>query len=55
MMQDLGYVNGWEKTPDIVHECREKGHLGYAKTVGNCLREFGCEICAYKYLIDSSD
>jgi len=55
MMQDLGYVNGWEKTPDIVHECREKGHLGYRKTVGNCLREIGCEICAYKYLIDSSD
>jgi len=55
IMKDLGYSNGWDKTPEIVHECREKGHLGYAGNVGKCKTEYGCEVCGYKYLVDSSD
>jgi len=54
-LEHLGYANGWDKTPEIVHECREKGHLGYAGNVGRCLTEYGCEVCGYKYLVDSSD
>lgn len=52
---DLGCANGWAKTPEIIHECREKGHLGYSKNAGNCLNEYGCKECGYFYLIDSSD
>ena len=54
-LQDLGYCNGWKKTPEIINKCREKGHIGYAKNVGRCLNEYGCKVCGYFYKIDSSD
>lgn len=25
-VQDLGWANGWQETPDIVKKCRELGH-----------------------------
>jgi hypothetical protein len=54
---DLGYANGWEtgKSPDIVKDCMEADHRRYSKSVGRCLTEYGCEICNYHYLVDSSD
>ncbi len=55
-VKDLGFANGWGKnTPEIVKECDKQGHRGWSRKVGNCLTEFGCGICAYKYLVDSSD
>lgn len=54
---DLGYANGWGRgnTPEIVKICEDMKHLGYSKNVGKCLTEYGCEICNYHYLVDSSD
>jgi hypothetical protein len=52
----LGYANGWgSKTPEIVLECEKLGHRQYSKNEGRCLNRYGCEICGYYYLIDSSD
>jgi hypothetical protein len=52
-LKSLGYANGWgDSTPELVAKCE---HVGYTKNIGNCLNEFGCEICGYKYLVDSSD
>ena len=56
-MTDLGYANGWKETPEIVKNCRPHPtqHPGYyVKLVGNCLTEYGCTECGYKYLVDSS-
>jgi hypothetical protein len=54
-MNDLGYANGWRDTPEEVQKCNDLGHRGYSINRGNCLNEYGCEICGYKYLVDSSD
>lgn len=51
---DLGFANGWKKTPEIVIRCEEMGHNKSGKTIGNCLHETGCEICGYYYRVDSS-
>lgn len=55
-MTDLGYANGWEETPEIVKNCPHpiESPYYYVKTVGNCLTEYGCTECGYKYLVDSS-
>ena len=56
MTKDLGYANGWNgKMPEIIGECESKGHTRYEQNIGRCLHEYGCEICAYKYYVDSSD
>lgn len=55
MTKDLGYANGWEDTPEIVEQCEAEGHSQYKQGVGRCLMEYGCWICDYKYLVDSSD
>ena len=54
--KDLGYMNGWGrgKTPPEIKICFDLKHAGYAKNVGNCLTLYGCEICGYSYLVDSS-
>ena len=52
---DLGYANGWKDTPKILRTCNKRKHFMYIKTVGKCLNEYGCELCGYKYLVDSSD
>jgi hypothetical protein len=52
--RDLGYANGWKNTPDIVEKCRKKKHSISGVTVSNCLHEYFCDICKYKYQVDSS-
>jgi len=52
---DLGYMNGWKETPEIVKKCNEMGHIQYVKSAGRCLHEYGCGACHYFYLVDSSD
>ena len=52
---DLGYINSWQGTPEIVAKCSEAGHTRYEINVGKCLTECGCFTCGYVYFIDSSD
>ena len=52
-MKNLGYMNGWSKTPDVVEKCKELGHREEPKEIGRCLNEYWCEECGYKYTIDS--
>lgn len=54
-LNDLGYSNGWDVTPDIVVKCTELGHELTQETVGNCNTEYTCPICRYKFRVDSSD
>ena len=51
VVQNLGYANGFVKTPTIVEKC---GHEKTDKIIGNCLVERTCLICGYTYKIDSS-
>lgn len=58
-MKDLGYANGWKETPEIVKKCnslrkQDVTHTGWCRRVGNCLHEYGCDVCGYFYLVDSS-
>uniref|UniRef100_A0A6M3LRB5 Uncharacterized protein n=1 Tax=viral metagenome TaxID=1070528 RepID=A0A6M3LRB5_9ZZZZ len=54
-MIDLGYMNGWhEGAPEIITKCRKLKHMIFSQNVGKCLNRYGCEICGYSYLIDSS-
>lgn len=53
--QDLGYVNGWKETPEIVKKCMELKHEVWSDTIGNCLTAVVCKECGYQYKIDSSD
>mgnify|MGYP001599359359 CR=1 FL=1 len=59
-MKDLGWVNGWNDTPELVKKCRELKH----ETVGwdnATIKNHGydtvtkCEICDYIFHCDSSD
>ena len=52
---DLGYANGWEKTPPIVEACKALGHVQGSRNEGNCLTRYGCDLCGFTYLVDSSD
>lgn len=54
-LRDLGYANGWEKTPDIVKACKAREHIQEIVNLGRCLNEYRCEECGYKYKVDSSD
>jgi len=49
-MSDLGYANGWSETPAVVEKCN---HAPERKKIGNCLHEVKCDICNYKYKVDS--
>ena len=53
-VEDLGWGNGWAKTPEIVEKCRELGHDWLETNIGNCLWEARCDICGYKLKYDSS-
>ena len=55
--KSLGYMNGWGRgnTPEIVLKCQKLGHQQYSTNEGRCLTKFGCEICGFYYLVDSSD
>jgi hypothetical protein len=50
-LKDLGYANGWKEDPEIVKKCQ---HVKEVKNIGNHLIEFRCEICGYKFKVDSS-
>ena len=52
--KSFGYANGWTDTPPYIQRCEELGHKKYAKGLGRCLTECGCEECGYSYLVDSS-
>ena len=52
-MIDLEYSNGWTNTPEIVIKCRLLKHEIEIKNVSRCVTEYSCEICDYKYKIDS--
>lgn len=51
-LKDLGYANSWKETPEIVERCK---CVGWIRNIGRCLNEYGCSICGYKYIVDSSD
>ena len=57
-MIDLGYMNGWKEIPDMVKKCREKGHETTShkfRTIGGTVQEYRCDLCGYKYKVDSGD
>lgn len=49
----LGYMNGWDKTPEIVQKCTHK--LEVSSNGWPCDTHYCCPICGYSYDIDSSD
>lgn len=49
-MSDLGYANGWGETPAVVEKCQ---HNPGREKIGNCLWGVRCEVCNYKFKIDS--
>jgi hypothetical protein len=53
-MKNLGFVNGWIETPEELKKCRELGHDIIIKKIGYHLDEYRCDICKYKYQVDSS-
>jgi transposase-like protein len=54
-MTDYGYANGWVSTPELVKECEAKKHSKIKYIRSNCLTEYECPTCGYKYKIDSGD
>lgn len=52
---NFGTANGWTETPDLVKRCVAKKHSPGQIGIGKCLTEVKCELCRYKYTIDSSD
>ena len=52
---DLGWVNGWRKTPKVVSVCRGKGHDTQRSNEGRCVEKISCPVCGYVYRVDSSD
>ncbi len=59
-VQNLGFANGWQETPDIVKKCRELGHDRQNKSDApgvpyRCfVHSVQCDICGYFYKYDSS-
>lgn len=57
-MKNLGYMNEWYKEDlerdNILLECENENHELSKEIIGNCLTEYTCEICGYKYRVDSS-
>lgn len=54
-MKDLGYANGWNSTPQIIKECKAKGHKIHNETIGRCLERSWCEECGFEFRVDSGD
>ena len=60
VIKDLGWANGWYKTPDIVKKCRELGHhrIDRSDAPGVPYKCFNhtvrCDICGYFFKYDSS-
>lgn len=56
-IKDLGWANGWIKTPDIVEKCRKLQHRVYdidRSGMRGSKHEVRCDICRYVYRYDSS-
>lgn len=49
---DLGWGNGWSKTPEIVEKCQ---HDPTDVTIGPCVHQVTCIKCGYTYRYDSGD
>ena len=59
-MKNLGWANGWDREPEAVKECREKGH----KLTPKCdapgvpykchTHTVRCDECGYYFKYDSS-
>jgi len=54
-LEDLGYANGWVETPLIVQNCEELEHVKQYRNLGGCQHAYWCDICMYRYKVDSSD
>ena len=54
-MTNYGFANGWVSTPELVKECEAKKHSKIKYIRSNCLTEYECPTCGYKYKIDSGD
>lgn len=53
-MDDLGWANGWDETPEIVKKCKEEKHKVIRDDSGNFCHLIKCYICGYFYYYDSS-
>lgn len=57
--QDLGWMNSWNETPEIVLNCQKAGHTITNVDVGTPHRGIEhvvkCNVCNYVYRYDSSD
>ncbi len=59
-IRDLGWVNGWSKTPEIVQSCRDlreeyvdDDHALELSGVNRGVQRVTCDTCGYTYQIDS--
>lgn len=55
--KDLGYLNEWFKNPpEEVTKCVKENHKKKYQVINSkCITVVWCDICKYKYKIDSSD
>lgn len=53
-VRDLGWANGWKATPEVVSKCLEADHKTIDREVRLCDHEIRCDICGYRYRMDSS-
>lgn len=55
---NLGYQNGWLLGGDkykIVMACADSNHKRLSFSVSKSITEYQCDICGYKYRVDSGD
>lgn len=51
--EDCGCANGWgDNVPERVRDCK---HITVDREIGRCLRETSCDICKYRFTVDSGD
>jgi len=53
--KDFGYINGWSVIPDEVQQCMTLMHTKHFLLIRKHVTEVSCDICKFKYKIDSSD
>lgn len=51
-IRDLGWANGWNKTPPLVRDCR---HEPADVSLGSCIHQVTCLECGFTYKYDSGD
>jgi hypothetical protein len=55
---DYGSKNGWDKGHPgwaVIKKCEELEHERVGGSIGRCAYWTQCNICGYKYSVDSSD